>query len=137
SDLPARVLILDVPAHSEAFFREIDREVKGPDDMAKLAGIGERHQVHFLEGGRPRTRASVGKRTGIGRDREHGTSGLASTMQWIRAGSERGPLAAHPRRTDGPTWRKPSWTPETAIGGDACKGSRRSHAIGSGCGDRI
>jgi quercetin dioxygenase-like cupin family protein len=48
SDLPARVLILDVPAHSEAFFREIDREVKGPDDMAKLAGIGERHQVHFL-----------------------------------------------------------------------------------------
>ena len=48
SDPPARVLIFDAPAHSEAFFREVDREVKGPNDMGKVPGIGERHQIHFL-----------------------------------------------------------------------------------------
>ncbi len=48
SNEPARVLIFDAPAHSEAFFREVDREVKAPDDMAKMPGIGARHQIHFL-----------------------------------------------------------------------------------------
>ena len=51
SDQPARVLIFDAPAHAEAFFREVDSQVKGPDDMPKVPGIGERHEIHFL----PRT----------------------------------------------------------------------------------
>jgi hypothetical protein len=48
SDRPARVLIFDASAHSEAFFRKVDREVKEPDDMGKVPGIGARHQVYFL-----------------------------------------------------------------------------------------
>ena len=44
---PARMLIFDIPAHAEAFFRDVDREVKGPSDMAKIPEIGERNQIHF------------------------------------------------------------------------------------------
>jgi quercetin dioxygenase-like cupin family protein len=43
----ARVLIFDAPAHAESFFREVDREVKGPADMAKVPQIGLRHQIDF------------------------------------------------------------------------------------------
>ena len=44
----ARVLILDAPAHAEGFFRDLHREVKElPRDLAKVPGIGERHQIHF------------------------------------------------------------------------------------------
>lgn len=45
---PARVLIFDAPAHAESFFREVDREVKGPADMEKVPEIGSRHQIEFL-----------------------------------------------------------------------------------------
>jgi len=47
SENPARMLIFDSPAHAEAFFRDVDREVKGPEDMAKVPAIGERNQIHF------------------------------------------------------------------------------------------
>ncbi len=49
SESPARMLIFDVPAHAEAFFREVDREVKVlPRDMAKVPEIGDRHQLRFV-----------------------------------------------------------------------------------------
>ena len=45
---PARVIIFDAPAHAEAFFREMHREVKQlPGDMPKALAIGERHEIHF------------------------------------------------------------------------------------------
>jgi quercetin dioxygenase-like cupin family protein len=47
SDEPARMLIIDVPAHAEAFFRDLDREVKGPADLARVPEIGRRNQVFF------------------------------------------------------------------------------------------
>lgn len=48
SEQPARVLIFDAPAHAESFFREVDQEVRGPDDMAKVPAIGSRHGIEFL-----------------------------------------------------------------------------------------
>ena len=48
SEQPARVLIFDAPAHAESFFKEVHREVKGPEDMAKVPAIGDRHQIHFM-----------------------------------------------------------------------------------------
>lgn len=47
SKTPARVIIFDAPAHAEAFFREVDREVKRPEDMPKVPAIGERNGIHF------------------------------------------------------------------------------------------
>jgi len=47
SERPARLLIFDAPAHAESFFREVDREVKGPADMGKVPHIGARHQIDF------------------------------------------------------------------------------------------
>src|ERR1041385_7243012 len=45
----ARMLFFDAPAASEAFFRELDREIKTmPDDLRKVPGIGERHGIHFI-----------------------------------------------------------------------------------------
>jgi len=50
SEKPARVIIFDAPAHSEAFFRDCDREVKElPRDLSKMPEIGERHQVRFVK----------------------------------------------------------------------------------------
>ena len=48
SDAAARVIIFDTPAHAESFFREVDREVRRPQDMAKVPQIGDRHQIHFV-----------------------------------------------------------------------------------------
>ena len=49
SSSPARVLIFDAPAHSEAFFRDVDREVRElPHDLPKVPAIGARHQLRFL-----------------------------------------------------------------------------------------
>jgi hypothetical protein len=49
SDHPARMLILDVPAHPEGFFRDVEREVRDlPRDLPKVPEIGDRHGIHFL-----------------------------------------------------------------------------------------
>lgn len=49
SAAPSRVLILDAPAHSAGFFREVDREVRVlPADGAKVPVIGRKHGIHFL-----------------------------------------------------------------------------------------
>ena len=48
SDSPARVLVFDAPAAAEAFFRDVDREVKRlPEDMGKVPEIGRRHRLNF------------------------------------------------------------------------------------------
>ncbi|HEX4886377.1 MAG TPA: cupin domain-containing protein [Casimicrobiaceae bacterium] len=48
SEAPARMLIFDAPAHAEAFFKDVDREVTDlPRDLAKVPGIGERHGLRF------------------------------------------------------------------------------------------
>jgi quercetin dioxygenase-like cupin family protein len=47
SPAPARMIIFDAPAHAESFFREVDREVKGPADRSKVPVIGKRHQIAF------------------------------------------------------------------------------------------
>jgi quercetin dioxygenase-like cupin family protein len=44
----ARILVFDAPAHAESFFREVDRQVKGPSDMSKVPQIGRQHQIEFL-----------------------------------------------------------------------------------------
>jgi quercetin dioxygenase-like cupin family protein len=57
SEQPARVLILDVPAHAESFFREVEREVKEmPRDLPKALAIGDRHQIRFA---RPAAQSSA------------------------------------------------------------------------------
>lgn len=43
----ARMVIFDAPAHAESFFREVDREVRQPQDMAKVPAIGQRHHIRF------------------------------------------------------------------------------------------
>ncbi|MEO6338439.1 MAG: cupin domain-containing protein [Caulobacteraceae bacterium] len=47
SEAPARMLVFDAPAHAETFFREVDHEVKGPEDFAKVPSIGARNGIHF------------------------------------------------------------------------------------------
>jgi quercetin dioxygenase-like cupin family protein len=49
SESPARVVILDAPAHAAGFFEQVDREVRQlPQDGAKVPGIGRQHGIHFL-----------------------------------------------------------------------------------------
>ena len=49
SQTPARVIILDAPAHAAGFFYEVDREVKVmPDEAFKIPAIGLNHGIHFL-----------------------------------------------------------------------------------------
>ena len=51
SSSPARVLIFAVPAHSSAFFKDVDRDraVRTiPDDLAKVPAIGRRHGIEFM-----------------------------------------------------------------------------------------
>jgi hypothetical protein len=49
SETPARMLIFDAPAHAEAFFKNVDREVaEVSHGLAKIPQIGERHGIHFL-----------------------------------------------------------------------------------------
>jgi mannose-6-phosphate isomerase-like protein (cupin superfamily) len=60
SPSPARVLIFAVPAHSSAFFKEVNREVRTvPDDLAKVPAIGRRHGIEFMrqdkQAGTPKT----------------------------------------------------------------------------------
>ncbi len=49
SEQPARLLIFDAPAAAEAFFRDVEREVRElPADLAKVPAIGDRHDLHFV-----------------------------------------------------------------------------------------
>ena len=49
SPSPARVLIFAAPAHSSAFFEDVNREVrKVPEDLAKVPAIGRRHGIEFV-----------------------------------------------------------------------------------------
>jgi quercetin dioxygenase-like cupin family protein len=48
SEEPARMLIFDAPAHAEGFFREVDREIRSPQDAAKAPAIGAKHGINFL-----------------------------------------------------------------------------------------
>lgn len=49
SETPARVLIFAVPAHSSAFFKDVNREVRTvPEDLAKVPEIGRRHGIEFM-----------------------------------------------------------------------------------------
>lgn len=51
SPSPARVLIFAAPAHSSAFFKDVNREVRIlPDDLAKVPSIGQRHGIEFISG---------------------------------------------------------------------------------------
>ena len=43
----AQMLIFDAPAHAGAFFREVDRTVKGPEQLPLVPGIGLRHGIRF------------------------------------------------------------------------------------------
>jgi len=56
SPSPTRVLIFAAPAHSSAFFEDMNREVRTvPDDLAKVPAIGQRHGIEFM----PAPRSSV------------------------------------------------------------------------------
>ncbi|MGH8224065.1 MAG: cupin domain-containing protein [Woeseiaceae bacterium] len=49
SPSPARVLIFAVPAHSSAFFEDVNREVRTvPNDLAEMPAIGRRHGIEFM-----------------------------------------------------------------------------------------
>lgn len=49
SDEPARMLVLDAPAHAEGFFKEVNVEVRHvPDDLHKIPDIGCRHGLEFV-----------------------------------------------------------------------------------------
>jgi mannose-6-phosphate isomerase-like protein (cupin superfamily) len=49
SDEPARVLIFAAPAHSSAFFKDVNREIRTvPEDLAKVPEIGQRHGIEFM-----------------------------------------------------------------------------------------
>lgn len=49
SPSPARVLIFAAPAHSSAFFEEVNREVRSvPGDLSKMPAIGRRHGIEFV-----------------------------------------------------------------------------------------
>jgi quercetin dioxygenase-like cupin family protein len=50
SQRPARVLILDAPAHASAFFMRVDREVTElPRDLPKVLDIGRQTGIHFRQ----------------------------------------------------------------------------------------
>jgi len=49
SPSPSRVLIFAAPAHSSAFFEDVNREVRiVPNDLAKVPSIGQRHGIEFI-----------------------------------------------------------------------------------------
>jgi quercetin dioxygenase-like cupin family protein len=49
SDEPARMLVIDAPAHAEAFFKQVDRDVSDlARDGHKIPGIGAANGINFL-----------------------------------------------------------------------------------------
>lgn len=49
AETPARILIFAAPAHSSAFFKDVNREVRTvPEDLAKVPAIGQRHGIEFM-----------------------------------------------------------------------------------------
>jgi quercetin dioxygenase-like cupin family protein len=49
SSSPARMIIFDAPAHAEAFFKDVDRNVKEfPRDVGKMLAIGAQHDIQFV-----------------------------------------------------------------------------------------
>ena len=49
SQSPTRVLIFAAPAHSSAFFEDVNREIqKMPGDLKKMPEIGQRHGIEFI-----------------------------------------------------------------------------------------
>ena len=49
SKTPAKLVIFDAPAFTEAYFKEIDREVKElPRDFEKVPGIAARNGLHII-----------------------------------------------------------------------------------------
>jgi mannose-6-phosphate isomerase-like protein (cupin superfamily) len=52
SEHPARMLVFDVPAHAEAFFKELAHEVTElPCDLVKVPEIGSKHRIRFVRPG--------------------------------------------------------------------------------------
>jgi hypothetical protein len=45
---PAEMLVFSVPAHAEGFFTQVDQEMKGSIDKARVLEIGESHGIHFV-----------------------------------------------------------------------------------------
>lgn len=48
SQEPARMLVIDAPAHAAGFFRQVDREVSKPEDLVKVPQIGAAHGIEFM-----------------------------------------------------------------------------------------
>lgn len=49
SETPARMLVFDVPAHAETFFKALHREVRTiPDDLHKMPALATEHGIRFL-----------------------------------------------------------------------------------------
>jgi len=43
----ARMVIMDAPAHAGAFFKEVDRTVKSPEQLTLVPQIGAKHGIRF------------------------------------------------------------------------------------------
>jgi quercetin dioxygenase-like cupin family protein len=43
----SRMLIFDAPAHAGSFFKDVDREVRGVQDLPKVPAIGLRNGIRF------------------------------------------------------------------------------------------
>jgi hypothetical protein len=49
SPSPGRVLVFAAPAHSSAFFEDVNRELRSiSDDLSKVPAIGQRHGIEFM-----------------------------------------------------------------------------------------
>lgn len=46
---PARLLVIDAPAHAAKFFREVDREIHSASDLPRVPALGAAHGVYFVE----------------------------------------------------------------------------------------
>ena len=44
----SRLLVIDAPAHAAGFFRQVDREITGPQDFPRVPAIGAAHGIEFV-----------------------------------------------------------------------------------------